>query len=523
MKTERSYSPLALVLLTGLRFAIGWHLFYEGLVKLMDPAWTSLSFLTNARGPLSGILHHLASSDTLLRATDLANEFGLLLIGTGLILGLFSRAAAWSGIVLLFLYYFAYPPFGSSLSLAPAEGSYLLINKNLIEILALAVLLLFPTERLTGLDRLLFRKKKETTSAPKHETAETGNQQGVTGRREILKSLATAPFFGALLWGAFRSKQWESVDAVTGATISLNVKGLKDLNETLPKGKIKGIEFSRMILGANLISGYAHARDLRYANSLFKAYNTNRKVFETLQLCEASGIDTICVTNGNNEVLKLYRRYYGSDIKTIFQIFPAQYGQTEFKPDEYKKDIDLAAENGATAMYVQGGVADSLLRQNRLDIILRSVEYIRSLGFSAGVGGHSILVPMAVEKEGGGADFYVKTAHHDRYWSAHPREFREEFSVDRERFLDHNKFHDNMFDLFPEKTVDFFRTVEKPWIAFKVLAAGAIPPDEGFRYAFENGADFICVGMFDFQVVENVNTAGVILRSELNRIRPWYS
>ena len=37
----------------------------------------------------------------------------------------------------------------------PSEGSYLFINKNLIEIFALAVLLVFPTGKYIGLDRLI--------------------------------------------------------------------------------------------------------------------------------------------------------------------------------------------------------------------------------------------------------------------------------------------------------------------------------------------------------------------------------
>ena len=65
------------------------------------------------------------------------------------------------------------------------------------------------------------------------------------------------------------------------------------------------------------------------------------------------------------------------------------------------------------------------------------------------------------------------------------------------------------------------RTVKKPWIAYKVMAAGAIHPQEGFRYAFENGADFVCAGMFDFQVREDAIIARNILYAHLPRQPPW--
>ena len=55
-----------------------------------------------------------------------------------------------------------------------------------------------------------------------------------------------------------------------------------------------------------------------------------------------------------------------------------------------------------------------------------------------------------------------------------------------------------------------------------MLAGGAIHPKDGFDYAFRNGADFICVGMFDFQIIEDVNiTLRAIEQAKPKRTRPW--
>jgi hypothetical protein len=124
---------------------------------------------------------------------------------------------------------------------------------------------------------------------------------------------------------------------------------------------------------------------------------------------------------------------------------------------------------------------------------------------------------MSCEKAGVPCDFYVKTYHTDQYPSATPKELRKEFI-----WLDGGKgWYDNMWCINPEETVAFMAQVTKPWIAFKILAAGAIEPRQAFATAFHNGADFIAVGMFDFQVKENADLARRLIEREKNRPRPW--
>ena len=81
--------------------------------------------------------------------------------------------------------------------------------------------------------------------------------------------------------------------------------------------------------------------------------------------------------------------------------------------------------------------------------------------------------------------------------------------------------HDSVWEETPQETAAFMAELDRPWIAYKVLAAGAIHPSEGFKYAFHNGADFICVGMYDFQIVEDANIALVALGESQERPRRW--
>jgi NAD(P)H-dependent flavin oxidoreductase YrpB (nitropropane dioxygenase family) len=78
-----------------------------------------------------------------------------------------------------------------------------------------------------------------------------------------------------------------------------------------------------------------------------------------------------------------------------------------------------------------------------------------------------------------------------------------------------------MFCHDAEQTIEFMQSVKAPWIAFKVLAAGAISASDGIRYAFANGADFICLGMFDFQVEPDAELVIKAASRLATRARPW--
>jgi len=114
-------------LLTIIRAAIGWHFLYEGFSKLFMENWTAQSYLANATGFLSGFYHWLASGESLVQVVDFLNVYGLILIGLALFLGLFIRIASAGGVLLLLLYYFAYPPFGTSLFGSP-EGHFYIVS-----------------------------------------------------------------------------------------------------------------------------------------------------------------------------------------------------------------------------------------------------------------------------------------------------------------------------------------------------------------------------------------------------------
>jgi uncharacterized membrane protein YphA (DoxX/SURF4 family) len=502
---------------TVLRMAIGWHFLYEGATKFFMENWSSAGYLLHTSSFFSPFYHWLASSPFLLHSTDYLNMVGLTLIGLALFIGLFSRVASLAGAVLLTLYYFAYPPFGNLLM--NSEAHLYIVDKLFIEAAALVFLFAYK-ERGYSMDDLIVLLRSRRKSEPVIP-------EGTKSRREALKNLATLPVLGAMGLGAVQHYRSYGADVMSGATIQVKQTALNELKGKLPMGKIGKHEISRLVAGGNLIGGWAHSRDLIYVSTLFKAYNTEQKVYETLILAEQAGINTINIGFASNPLLAKYKKVTGSKIKVISQVHPNLNNKELSKigpdtnPASYYANIDKAIDFGVDIVQVQGNWCDWLVRDNKLEVIDKMLGHIRKQGYTAGLGAHSVESLIACRDQGIIPDYYMKTMHHDQYWSAHPRENRFPFEVDGKEYLDHNRFHNNMFCLFPEKTVEFVSKSTVPVMGFKILAAGAIEPQDGFKWAFNNGADFICVGMFDFQVVSNVNTTIDVL-GHLTRERRWY-
>jgi len=284
----------------------------------------------------------------------------------------------------------------------------------------------------------------------------------------------------------------------------------------MPKGRIAGKELGRLVSGSNLISMNMHARDLDYMTNLARAYNTEERVFMTLKRCEEHGCDSIVLKDHNFKQFRLanYWKEFGGRMVWHADVITQDI-------NAYERRVEQHMEFNPWSLYLWGGAADIWYHQGNRDYIIKAYEILRKYGLPVGIGAHRLGPIKFCEKEGLKPDYYIKTLHHDRYWSAHPRENRRYMEMYEPVSPRHEEYHDNMFCHDHEATVEFMQDVKVPWIAFKVLAAGAIPPEEGIQYAFDSGADFICLGMFDFQVEEDAGLIRKCVEKVRNRKRPW--
>lgn len=320
-------------------------------------------------------------------------------------------------------------------------------------------------------------------------------------RRNFMKKSLLASAGGAM---AINSSKAEPAET-TGIKVEIGSKA------TVPQGTIAGLKVSRMLLGGNLLTHYTHSRDLKYVYNLTAHYNTEDKIHETMALAEAHGVNTLVIHNppGIIPMLKRYRYRYGGKMQWIVcPVAPVEEGM-----EAYTEQVKDLVDNGTDAIYLWGVHADRLIAQDKIDLIRQAVEIAKEHGVPSGVGAHDLRVVIECEKHNIANDFYIKTFHHHKYATGpKPEELKGPYSE-----------IPGYWCRDPQQTIEVMKNVKKAWIAFKVMAAGAIPPNDAFTYVFENGADHTLAGMFDFEIAEDVKILNEVLANLKNRTRAWRS
>ncbi len=333
-----------------------------------------------------------------------------------------------------------------------------------------------------------------------------------TSRRDLLKSMAiggTTTAISLSLAGSYEEQclamhedqnkgaiqgsnsSQEKPDGVSGATrTSFKKPDRGQLKSKIPLAKLGNVTLSRIILGGNLIGGYAHSRDLIYVSELVRAYHTQNKCIETFMLAEECGINAFLGDWNMNQMMLDYWKWTNGKIQLVAQC-PQDF-------EAVKRTIDC----GAVAMYLHGETCDRLVKNEQFDVLEKFLTLVRDARIQAGLGSHRIETLKSIAEKGIKPDFWMKTYHPLAYWSAR-----------------HAEEHDNVFCRKPDDTKAFMETRSEPWIAFKTLAAGAVMPNDGFKFAMEGGADFLCVGMYDFQIVRDINIYNDMMATSLNRKR----
>ena len=246
-----------------------------------------------------------------------------------------------------------------------------------------------------------------------------------------------------------------------------------------------------------------HSRDLKYVNSLFRAYATEEKILETLTAGRG-----VRHQHGLRDRRQLRRAVQPR--ATTGTCSSSRTSRSRRARPSRRWPTTSSSRSIPAAWRCTSGACrpTTLVRDGEVGELARAVEMAKKHGLPVGVGGHSLQVPMQCEKNGVPCDFYVKTLHSDDYPSATPKELRKEFI-----WLDGGEgWYDNMWCINPEETIAFMKTVDEALDRLQGAGRRGHPAAQAFPYAFKNGADFIAVGMFDFQIKANCELAERAIR-----------
>lgn len=169
MNSKETRLKVQLLLVVALRFMIGCHLLIKGITQIIHPEWPSLAFLLDSKENMTELSLLITSNLNVLCAADFLITWVLIILGLGLILGIYSRRAVFAGAVVLGLYYLVLP---ASIGLAiglPQEGNYSLVNPDLLVALALILISIASVAKKFGLNALFDCKIKPQILSNRYE------------------------------------------------------------------------------------------------------------------------------------------------------------------------------------------------------------------------------------------------------------------------------------------------------------------------------------------------------------------
>jgi len=235
---------------------------------------------------------------------------------------------------------------------------------------------------------------------------------------------------------------------------------------TLPTIRLGSSEVTRLIVGGNPFSGFSHQSAAKSKEMV--DYYTMDRILEVLRNCQRAGVNAF-LGRGDNFITRVLNEHRngGGELQWI--------AQTASECADVRANIRMMAAGSPIAIYHHGSCTDQLFPQGRMGEVLDHVKYVQDLGFPAGVGTHNPTVIEWIEQAGWDLDFYLLS-------------FYNLSGKGGEIYLPEDR----------EAACRTIRSVDKPVLAIKVLAAGRNDPGEAISYAFDHikSQDAIVVGFY---------------------------
>jgi hypothetical protein len=248
---------------------------------------------------------------------------------------------------------------------------------------------------------------------------------------------------------------------------------------------------SRVVIGSNPFMGFSYRSPAHDAWQ--RAHFTPQRISEVLEKCLEVGINTMLGGERPErtlpKALELVEQRTGQRMHWIAQSLGG-------RPELQEESIRRAADDGAFAIYIQGGLVDVqfhynyvgglvLDRGDTLDRVIPWLSLAREKGLVPGLGTHRAQILELAGQRGYDVDFYVTTLNYIGTYCS---------------YADH---------------VRAIRLTEKPVIVIKPMGGGGqVKPADAFTLCFTGlkPTDIVAVGMeHELMVEENARLAADIL------------